>query len=259
MERQVKERLIGAAVLVAAAVILIPEMLSGPSQKGSNPPAPLDGQAPLKTYTIDLSKSPSAQAAATAPVVDERAPPPESSAQSPVTAENPSSATPATAQPEATAAEHAAASTTSEEKKPDPSGESTRPTAQTVSPLPGQEQPQKSEPARAAPPEPRSEPTPAPMLPRVPATSTPASASASSQAGSGWAVQLGSFSNQSTAQRMIQDLRARGHDAFVMPVKSGGSTLYRVRIGPLASREEAAAALQRVKTLAPNAAVVAQP
>jgi DedD protein len=213
VERQVKERLIGAAVLVAAAVILIPEMLSGPRQKGSDQPAPVDGQAPLKTYTIDLSKSPSAQAAITAPVVDERAPPPESSAQSPVTTESPPAAAPATAQPEATDVEPPSANA--------------------------------AEPPHAAP-EPRSEPA-------------PAGASASSHAGSGWAVQLGSFSNQATAERMVQDLRTRGHEAFVMPVKSGGNTLYRVRIGPLASREEAAAALQRVKTLAPNAAVVAHP
>jgi len=234
VERQVKERLIGAAVLVAAAVILIPEMLSGPRQKASDQPAPVDGQAPLKTYTIDLSKSPSAQAAITAPVVDERAPPPESSV--PATAENPPAAAPATEQPQ-TEVDRASANAAAEERKPAQSGESARPTA---------EQPQKSEPPRAAAPEPRSEPA-------------PASASTSSHAGSGWAVQLGSFSNQSTAQRMVQDLRARGHEAFVMPVKSGSNTLYRVRIGPLASREEAAAALQRVKTLAPNAAVVAHP
>jgi len=232
VERQAKERLVGAAVLVAAAVLLIPEMLSGPRQKGSDLPAPVDGQAPLKTYTIDLSKSPSAQAAITAPVVDERAPPPESSAQAPVATENPPAAAPATAQPEATDVERAAANAAAEERKSAQSGESTRPAAQ-------------SEPPRAAP-EPRSE-------------SAPASASASTHAGGGWAVQLGSFSNQSTAQRMVQDLRTRGHEAFVMPVKSGSNTLYRVRIGPLASREEAAAALQRVKTLAPNAAVVAQP
>ena len=223
MERQVKERLIGAAVLVAAAVILIPEMLSGPRQKGSDQPAPVDGQAPLKTYTIDLSKSPSAQAAITAPVVDERAPPPESSAQSQVTPENPPAAAPATEQPE-TEVDRASANAAAEARKPAQSGESARPAA----------------------PELRSEPA-------------PASAPTSSHAASGWAVQLGSFSNQSTAQRMVEDLRARGHEAFVMPVKSGSNTLYRVRIGPLASREEAAAALQRVKTLAPNAALVAHP
>jgi DedD protein len=32
VERIVKERLVGAAVLMAAAIILIPEMLSGPDR-----------------------------------------------------------------------------------------------------------------------------------------------------------------------------------------------------------------------------------
>ncbi len=57
MERQLKERLIGAAVLVAAAVVLVPEMFSGSGSSsplttttGTTTPAP--GQ--LKTYRIDL-------------------------------------------------------------------------------------------------------------------------------------------------------------------------------------------------------------
>lgn len=58
---------------------------------------------------------------------------------------------------------------------------------------------------------------------------------------------------------MVKDLRAKGHEAFVMPVKSGSGTMYRVRIGPMADREAAAATLQGVKSLAPGAAVVAHP
>ncbi len=76
MERVVKERLVGAAVLMAAAVILIPEMLSGPDRNSeSEPAAQARSDAPIKTYTIDLSQSPSAQP--TPSVVDNRAPPPE--------------------------------------------------------------------------------------------------------------------------------------------------------------------------------------
>ena len=62
MERKVKERLVGAAVLMAAAVILIPEMLSGPDREShAEQPAQSRSDAPIKTYTIDLSQSPSAQ------------------------------------------------------------------------------------------------------------------------------------------------------------------------------------------------------
>jgi cell division septation protein DedD len=39
VERVVKERLVGAAVLMAAAVILIPEMLSGPDRNSESEPA----------------------------------------------------------------------------------------------------------------------------------------------------------------------------------------------------------------------------
>jgi cell division protein FtsN len=42
-----------------------------------------------------------------------------------------------------------------------------------------------------------------------------------------------------------------------MPVKSGGTTLYRVRIGPMKDRASAEAALRDVKS--PGAAVVAHP
>jgi DedD protein len=72
-------------------------------------------------------------------------------------------------------------------------------------------------------------------------------------------VQLGSFASQATAAGMIKGLRTRGYDAFVMPVKSGGATLYRVRIGPVKDRESALAILHKVKEAAPGAAVVPHP
>src|SRR5262245_37975825 len=55
VDRHLKERLVGAAVLVAAAIILIPEMLTGPHDAAS--PATPEKAAPdgLKTYTIDLN------------------------------------------------------------------------------------------------------------------------------------------------------------------------------------------------------------
>ena len=84
VERHVKERLVGAAVLIAAAIILIPEMLSGPGRDArsatTNANGTTDGATALKTYTIDLSKSPATQAAA----IDNRAPPAETT---PTTAE----------------------------------------------------------------------------------------------------------------------------------------------------------------------------
>ena len=42
MERRVKERLIGAGILVALAVIVVPELLSGPKPDAGRPEAPAE-------------------------------------------------------------------------------------------------------------------------------------------------------------------------------------------------------------------------
>lgn len=87
MDTHLKERLVGAAVLVAAAVLLIPEMLSGPGETAA-PVADADRPASdsgVRTFTIDLANR--GQASAPAPdepvatVVETPAPPPEEVAE----------------------------------------------------------------------------------------------------------------------------------------------------------------------------------
>jgi DedD protein len=53
MDEQVKARLIGATVLVAVIVILVPAVLSGPKRDASGPATP-DGKRATRTHTIDL-------------------------------------------------------------------------------------------------------------------------------------------------------------------------------------------------------------
>ena len=53
MERRFKERLIGASILVALVVLLVPEFLSGP-HPGAAPPAP-DSAPSMRTYRIDVA------------------------------------------------------------------------------------------------------------------------------------------------------------------------------------------------------------
>jgi DedD protein len=62
VDRYLKERLVGAAVLVAAATILIPEMLSGPHDSSGvvQESSASSDSTGVKTYTIDLN-APSAQ------------------------------------------------------------------------------------------------------------------------------------------------------------------------------------------------------
>src|SRR5262245_47794441 len=51
MDTRVKERLIGAVVLIGIIVAFVPEMLSGPRPPG---PAAAPAEKALRTYTIDL-------------------------------------------------------------------------------------------------------------------------------------------------------------------------------------------------------------
>lgn len=220
MERIVKERLVGAAVLMAAAVILVPEMLSGPDRDSeSEPAAQARSDAPIKTYTIDLSQSPSAQP--TPSVVDNRAPPPEEPAAPTVA---PQTEQPSGAQPAG-----------DDQVKPE-APQQTASTAPTAVPPTVVEQPTAA-PARTTPP------------PLASNTSAPTSGR--------WAVQVGSYAREATAERLAKQLRDQGQRAFVMPVKSGGATLYRVRIGPMKDRASAEAALRDVKS--PGAAIVSHP
>ena len=53
MERRFKERLIGATILVALVVLLVPEFLSQP-HRSATPPAP-DPEPPMRTYTVDVA------------------------------------------------------------------------------------------------------------------------------------------------------------------------------------------------------------
>ena len=226
MERIVKERLVGAAVLMAAAIILIPEMLGGPDRGSqAEPAAQSRNDAPIKTYTIDLSHSPSAQP--TPAVVENRAPPPEE----PPAAQSPSQPSP--------------------EPQPDAGDQAKPDVPQRSIATPPPPEPARSEPAKPVVEPPTSTPAPARTAARPLASNTGAPTSG------GWAVQVGSFSKEETAERVAKQLRDQGQSAFVMPVKSGSATLYRVRIGPMKDRASAEAALRTVKSA--GATIVAHP
>ena len=69
MDSQFKQRLTGAVILVLLAVLLVPELLTGPKSRPSGPTssatAPAAGEgAPLRSYDIDLSEAPQAATAA---------------------------------------------------------------------------------------------------------------------------------------------------------------------------------------------------
>jgi len=66
-------------------------------------------------------------------------------------------------------------------------------------------------------------------------------------------VQVGAFSNAANARRLAASL---GGDLRISTLQRGGQTLYRVRTGPLASVEDADAALARLSGQATDARIV---
>jgi len=65
-------------------------------------------------------------------------------------------------------------------------------------------------------------------------------------AASGFAVQVGSFASRNNAVRLLDQLSGLGYDAFVHQDMAGSRTIWRVRVGPLGTREEAAERLARM-------------
>ena len=211
MDQSLKERLIGAAVLVALGVWLIPWLLDGRQEEanlrspssGLRLPAP-DGPLPVRsqTLTLDAAKS------------------------DPVVAETPRAepATFAAADPSTT--------------KPNPAPTAAQPTpAAAVAP---------ERVAAAAPAKRVSEPTvervgaAAAPKPAEPSAGTHA-APARTDARGDWAVQLGVFSAEDNARRLAQKVDVYGYKPEVASYKLNGRAMYRVRLGPYASRAEAEA------------------
>jgi DedD protein len=58
---------------------------------------------------------------------------------------------------------------------------------------------------------------------------------------------MGSFSSQDNARRLAGQLDAKGFTAYLLPLQSNGKTLQRVRVGPVATRDEAEALARRLK------------
>lgn len=110
--------------------------------------------------------------------------------------------------------------------------------------------PQRTPPARTAPEEDDeeeiAEATPPPPRPRR--TPTPAPPVAEPARASGDVViQVFSSAEQDQAEKIRDRLVSGGHRAFLSPVEVAGRTMYRVRIGPFGSRDEAQKVAEQVR------------
>jgi cell division septation protein DedD len=93
-------------------------------------------------------------------------------------------------------------------------------------------------------------PTAPAAAPRAPAAAErePAPLAAiDSQGGARLAVQVGAFGDSASAEKLAGTLRRKGFPAFVSPSTGEATARWRVRVGPMASREEADRTAARLK------------
>jgi len=69
---------------------------------------------------------------------------------------------------------------------------------------------------------------------------------ATTMSGVAWVVRLGSFANATNAKELETELRAKGFKAYTQNIKSSLGTLVRVAIGPETKREKADAVKERL-------------
>ncbi|HEY3656756.1 MAG TPA: SPOR domain-containing protein [Steroidobacteraceae bacterium] len=227
MDRRVKERLVGATILVVLIVLIVPELLSGPKRSGLAPPPAAVGPAePVRNVTVDLATS-------------KATPAEEATAASATPQEGPSSAAATMSSGEAAPGDTARDDTAA--------GDAGAGQAAAGVPAPGE--PGRAASKHAAAPTITTlraqQPAP-PVLENEP--SPPKSAATTSKSGAAraaapadtsrhkWAVQIGSFASQANAEKLVRQLKPHESSAYVSSSGKGPSLRYRVRIGPLADR-----------------------
>ncbi len=232
MDRPVKERLVGAAILMLLAVLIVPELLSGPKHQTTLPPQQANPAEPTRNVTVDLSTSKASAAE-----------PPDSAAAPPVDGALPSAAS-AIRQPESS-------------RPSEPSAPASPPhsaSAPTVTTLQAQQPP-----ATAALENTDSAPNSAESTAR-PAASRSATLHDEARPGTAhprWAAQVGSFASRANAEKLQRLLKAQSFSAYIVPSGTGKSLLYRVRVGPMADRAAAEKAIARLRQEGHAASVVA--
>jgi cell division septation protein DedD len=212
MDSTLKQRLIGAAVLAALAIIFLPMLLKGPDVKQPDAAeVPLSMPAtPGQEY--ETRELPLTVPEGSAPAGGVLGMAPGSAAKAPMPAPEPS---PATAD--------SAASTT----------------ATTTAPTPAASAPSASTPGAA-----NSTPAPAPAKPVADATQTSALVGAGN-----YVVNIGSFGNLANANALAAKLRAANLPVTADRVTLATGSAMRLRVGPYADRAAAEAARLRAESV----------
>lgn len=256
MDPILRRRLVGAAVLWAGAMVLLPWVVDR-KPASTEPQLVAGGDSEREMRTIDLAPPPLRETppAPTQPARAEPAETPAAMAQAPSMSEPP----PLEDETARIPPEHAA-----------PSVPSAAPTPKTPQAPPEAATKPRTPPAAAVPSKPpQSSPTATPRPAAPPARSPAAPATASKPASppaptpgamAGWAVQVGSFGDLQNAQSLATRLVQRQHSAQVSTLVVDGRTLYRVRVGQLARREDAEALRSQIEqSMGLNGKVVPTP
>ncbi|MDF4003210.1 SPOR domain-containing protein [Luteibacter sp. PPL552] len=224
-----KTRLVGAAVLIALAVLIVPMFFSSTPPKGDAeqsvslaiPPAP---DRELQSRTLDVSPNGSGAVSAPQPV------PSQAPAQT-----QPASTPPATGTPAAGGNRLAAVDIAS--RKPADALPEDFANAPATKPAPAPAKPAKA-PAAATP-----APSPAPVAATPPGTAARGS----------YSLNLSAYADRSKADALVQKVRALGYPVSTASINQGGKALTRVTAGPFDTRTAAEAARLKITSAVPGA------
>ena len=213
MDILLKQRLVGAIVLISLAVIFLPMLFTGQGEQEKK----FESSIPAEpVYEI---KSPQVSVPLPLPPKGmEKVP-----LREPVIPEEPTQA----------ALDAQAAAVKAEPGKPELAKPEPKPEA-------------KPEPQKISPPKPTvgatkpaTAPASSPAVSAKPSKPTAAAAEIKPSNVSGWIVQVGSFSQKANAEKLRDKLRKMGMASFVATGTSGNKKVYRVRVGPEISRSDA--------------------
>jgi len=232
MDQELKQRLIGAAVITALAAIFVPMLFDDPIDESGKSVNELKiPDLPSKAQDVEIMPLPEkVEDVATIPPVEK---PPEPSPTFVYEGEDEADLDMAT-RPRATISEKDVASTKPKTKLAEP--EPMVAEEEDVSPLPHEPVTSVQTPPQRV----LSVETPAKSTKSTSEhTSQPHSSSAVENAVTRWYLNVGSFSKKSNATAMLENLKKQGFAVSVKEVASDKGTIYKVRVGPMLDKAKA--------------------
>lgn len=222
-----KTRLLGAAVLIALAVLIVPMFFSSTPPKGDAeqsvslaiPPAP---DRELQARTLDVSPNGTGAVSAPQPVAPQT-PAPSASARS--------SATPPTASGNRLASVDIATRKPADALPEDFANAPAKPA---------------TAPAKAA------KPAPAQVVATPPPAATPPATAPGTAARGSYSLNLSAYADRSKADALVQKVRALGYPVTTASMNQAGKALTRVNAGPFETRAAAEAARLKITAAVPG-------